>query len=499
MATLEIVQPRILCRPASYIDVGIGRDAVQLAEFAGLRLFDWEAYILEQSLGIRDDNKWAAFEIGLIVSRQNGKGSILEARELAGLFLLGEKLIIHSAHQFDTSIEAFMRVSQLIKDTPDLNDQVARMPNSHGSEGVELKNGQRLKFRTRTKGGGRGFTADCLILDEGMYLGSAMVSALMPTLSARPNSQIWVTASAGDKESTQLGLMRRRAIKGDDPSLFFAEYSIEGCTDFCDPDLRDLKCPEHLAVDSREAWRLANPSMGITITEEAIAREYRAMDLASFKQERLGIGDYPTGNDSWNLISKDAWFARTTSSMAPRTGVVFVVDVNPERSFTCIMAVGADEDGQIVGEITSDITGELDYRPGTNWVMPRLLDLNKRHRPNGVVMDLAGHAAEFKPKLENARIKVVAPTTREYAQACGKMYTSIVPGRNNKPNVWHRDQEDLNNAVRGAGKRNLAGLWALTRGNAATDISPIVCLTLGIWGHEKLILEKRTSVGMAWG
>ena len=33
--------------------------------------------------------------MGLICSRQNGKGALLEARELAGLFLLGEELILH--------------------------------------------------------------------------------------------------------------------------------------------------------------------------------------------------------------------------------------------------------------------------------------------------------------------------------------------------------------------------------------------------------------------
>jgi hypothetical protein len=44
------------------------------------------AAVLERALGVREDGKWAAFEVGLDVSRQNGKGGILEARELAGLF-----------------------------------------------------------------------------------------------------------------------------------------------------------------------------------------------------------------------------------------------------------------------------------------------------------------------------------------------------------------------------------------------------------------------------
>jgi hypothetical protein len=126
---------------------------------AGLVLDPWQAFVLEHALGERADGRWAAFEVGVVVSRQNGKGAILEARELAGLFLLGERLVVHSAHQFDTSLEAFRRLLGLIEDTPDLDRRVKRVSRSHGEEGIELKGGQRIRFRTRTKGGGRGFAA----------------------------------------------------------------------------------------------------------------------------------------------------------------------------------------------------------------------------------------------------------------------------------------------------------------------------------------------------
>lgn len=495
-----MIEPRIFHRPRSFQDVGIGQEAVELAESAGLRLFDWEAYALEQSLGIRDDGKWSSFEIGLVVSRQNGKGSILEARELAGLFLLGERLIIHSAHQFDTSIEAFMRVSRLIQETPDLERQVARMPNSHGAEGVELKNGSRLRFRTRTKGGGRGFTADCLILDEAMYLDATMVQALMPTLSARPNPQIWYTGSAGDKQSAQLGSVRSRGIKADDPSLTFMEWSINHCNDFCDPETKWLRCPDHDRIDDPASWLKANPSMGMTISEEHIAREFRAMDLSSFLQERLGVGDWPTESRSWNLITEDAWMARVSETNKIHGKMVFAIDTNPDRSHSCIVAVGSDGKDGVCAEITSGgVDGQIDYRPGTSWVVPRAIELQKRWKPNGFIIDTAGQAGGFKEALEHAGIKVYSPTTREYAQACGKLYTSIVPARNNIPFLWHMDQEDLNNAVRGADKRKLAGLWALDRQSPAADISPIVCVALGLWGHEKLSLQKKSPVAMAWG
>src|SRR5690606_27952937 len=129
----------------------------------------------------------------LEVPRQNGKGGVLEARELAGLFLLGERLIVHSAHEFATAEEALERMVALIEGCPDLSRRVKAVKRSHGQEGIYLTNGQRLRYRTRTKGGGRGFTADCVILDEAMVLPEAFIGALMPTLSARPNPQLWYT------------------------------------------------------------------------------------------------------------------------------------------------------------------------------------------------------------------------------------------------------------------------------------------------------------------
>ena len=56
------------------------------------------------------------------MARQNGKGTILEALELAALFLFPDvRLILHSAHEFKTAAEAFLRVRTLIEDNPDFD------------------------------------------------------------------------------------------------------------------------------------------------------------------------------------------------------------------------------------------------------------------------------------------------------------------------------------------------------------------------------------------
>jgi phage terminase large subunit-like protein len=179
-----------------------GPDAVELAASAGLTLDPWQELVLEGALGEERDprrrgkTRWVAPEVGLVVPRQNGKGGILEARELAGLFLFDEQLILHSAHEFKTASEAFRRLLFLIQNTPDLERRVSRVRTSHGDEGIELIGGQRIRFVARSTGSGRGFSGDCIILDEAYNLSAAGMSAMLPTLSARPNPQIWYTSSA---------------------------------------------------------------------------------------------------------------------------------------------------------------------------------------------------------------------------------------------------------------------------------------------------------------
>jgi phage terminase large subunit-like protein len=47
---------------------------------AGLELDPWQQFVIHNALGERPDGKWAAFEVGVEVPRQNGKGGLLEAR-----------------------------------------------------------------------------------------------------------------------------------------------------------------------------------------------------------------------------------------------------------------------------------------------------------------------------------------------------------------------------------------------------------------------------------
>lgn len=487
----------------------VGREAVELAAAVGLKLDPWEAMTLEDMLrpkalpngqmatyenDILGANMpvYQAFEVGIMVSRQNGKGAILEAREMAGLFLLGERLIMHSAHEFPTSLEAFRRILFWIENNDMLRREVKKVVFNHGEEGIELKNGQRLRFRTRTKGGGRGFTGDCLILDEAMILKQEAVASLLPTLSARPNPQIIYTGSAGNEESQQFGRVRKRglrAIEGGpqsphwDDRLLYYEWSADVCNEFCADT-----CTDHDPEDDPATYAKTNPGLGIRISVEHIEAERRSMDRDNFRRERLGVGTWPVDDEGWQVIPQEAWENRIRPSSVPKGPFALGVDVTPNLSHSCLTVCGESPFGRHV-EITS--SGEnYDHRQGTDWVVPAILKMWEQYQV-AVIIDKGTQAGRFIPELEFHGVKILTPSKTEYAHACGAFYTSIVPTENNQPDIVHLGQPGLTRAVAAATQRQLADTWAWDKRSSSADISPLVSATLAMWGYMKLTTEEQ--------
>ena len=60
-----------------------GDEAADLMALTGTELDPWQRLVLRDGLGEREDGSWAAFEVAMILARQNGKNVVFEARELA--------------------------------------------------------------------------------------------------------------------------------------------------------------------------------------------------------------------------------------------------------------------------------------------------------------------------------------------------------------------------------------------------------------------------------
>ncbi|WP_346843744.1 hypothetical protein [uncultured Rothia sp.] len=456
-----------------------GDDAVDLAAVAGLNLDEWQQHVLRGSLGERPDGRWQAFEVGLVVPRQNGKGSILEARELAGMFLFGERMIIHTAHLFSTAKEHQMRIESLIRGSElveymkgfqgDPNGVMTGIKTGNSEMAFTHKNGNRIKFLARSGGNsGRGFTGDLVVLDEAYNLPDSVIAAMMPTMAARSmtgSPQIWYTSSAGMPESAVLRRVRERGLNPDDePRLAYYEWSV---ADDANPD-------------EPVNWAQANPALGIRIAPDFVENERRTLDDEEFKRERLGIWAKEGGS---SVIPPGKWDEALDEFSEPGPDVAFGVDVPYDRSSASIAVASVRDDGLIHVEV-------VDRRPDTDWVMPRIEELRRKWRPVGIAFDAASQTADVAASNARVKRKMLPLDGRTYMQSCGAFFSEVMAGR-----VRHTGQEDLTLAVERARRsKGATDLWRWAKEDRADDISPLVAVTLAVKALEESERKKQRKM-----
>jgi hypothetical protein len=429
-----------------------GSEVIELAASAGLILDPWQCDVLNGAMLELPGGRWAAFEAGVIVPRQNGKGGILQARQLAGLFVLGEKLQVHTAHEFKTAFEHFLRVKELIEGCPELDRKVQIIRQGTGDQSVELKNGQRLRFLARNKKSGRGLTGDTVYLDEAFALTAAMMGALLPTLRAVKNPQVWYASSAPMFESDFLHSLLRRA-EGDDPRLFLAAWEN----------------PTDTLIDDVDAWLRVNPAVGYRIWLETIESELRTLrgtpeGLAEFLRECIGIRE--GGDGEAGVINYADWVTLHDKRSTISSRLSLGLSVSPDGAWSTFSTVGRRADGNVHVDTN-------DRRAGTGWVVARAVELHGKHQVPICVNPASATGALLKP-LAEARVPVVEVGEREYGQACVAVLEAIRGAK-----VRHLDQETMNRAAAAAGQRDLGreGLWVWSR-PGMVDISPLTAATL---------------------
>ncbi|MFC3454015.1 hypothetical protein [Amycolatopsis speibonae] len=462
-----------------------------MARVAGLELDQWQQDALELMLSIRADRKWACREYAEIVSRQNGKGAILEARALAGLFVLNEQLIMWSAHEVKTALEAFRRLKALLVGLGEmLNENLIeidglhiKVNNTNGSEGFELfdpsdpkRPSQRVKFIARSKGSGRGFSGDVNIIDEAFAYTDEQHSALKFTMAARPNPQMIYTSSpplTGDTGPI-LFRLRTRAESSTTGNLGFRDWGAEG-------NASELG---HLDLDSRDLWARTNPGYGIRIDEETVQDERDSVREENFAIERIGV--WPKQISGGGAIDMGVWRGKLLDPGSKRHGdVALAVDIAPKRDYAAIGIYGNREDGLGHGQI-------VEYQPGTDWLVDAVVKWRSALDPLAVVMG-RGTAASIEVELKKQGIarpedlekpkrgELHVLTATQMSGAVGQLLDAVKQG-----SFRHTGQRELDNSAEGArAKQNGDSLvWELK--NSAADTSPIVTVTGARWGFTSL-------------
>lgn len=454
-------------------------EVVEFVAALGVELDEWQLLVLRSSLK-RNGDMWAAFAVAVCAPRQNGKNGILEVRELIGPLVLGEKLLVHTAHLADTSKEAFRRLEDLIDANDWLSRQVKHIWRTNGHESIEFKDGRRIRFRTRTRGGGRGFSGSPVFFDEAMFLPEVSMGSILPVISAQPDPQVWYMGSAVDQAIMDDGVVfarvRDRALNGDHKRLAYFEWSIdaESPGDVPEDDLHDMAL---IAA--------ANPAFGVRITEDYIEAERRELDDRTFAVERCGVGDWPPVDGSAaHVIPLDSWDALADPKSDTLGAVCLAFDISPDRSTGSICAAGLRADGLRHVAV-------IDHRQGTGWIVARLVELTEEREISSVVCDERSPAASLIHALGEAGVAVEAVTSTEHARACGAMFDLV-----DQAGVRHVGSSDLRMALKAAAKRPLGDAWAWSRRSSKSDISPLVAGTLALWGSATV--PARGEPAFAW-
>lgn len=481
---LGVLDPQIVHLPPAVVSLAAAEEAIELADSYGIcdgfPLDESQRFTLRAALGERKDGSWAAATVGDFEPRQNGKNDTCNARELAGLILFGEKLIIHTAHQFDTANESFLRLVGIFENWDDLRQRVGHIRYANGAQAIELLTGQRLMYKARTGGAGRGFAKAALIVyDEAQHLQAEHVAASGPAKLANPNNQSWYMGSGGLETSVNAWRMRRRALAGNGGRFAYVEHTAENVSLVDDRIMADQ--PDVL---DREAWARANPAYGRRIADETLLSLFEELGPDLFARECMCIWDPEPGVDE-SIISLAAWASCLNDSARMLDPVCLAFDANPERTRAAIGACGPGGDGV-------PVLDAVDCRGGVDWLPARLVELRDKHRPQVIVCDPKGPAGSLLPELEALGIvekkdRAGNPTPGSlllmdgpsHAKACGLLFDRVTETK-----VRHRDQPELMAAIRGATKRSLSDAWAWDRRRSSVDITPLVVVTLALWAHS---------------
>lgn len=446
-------------------------DVSDLSASFGIVLDEWQEVVLQAAMGERSDGRWATPQVALSTPRQNGKSQLIVARALAGILLFGEELIIVSAHQQDTAREVFGRLVDILEQNPRLDERVETYGKALNREYIRFKTGQTIRFKARSAGGGRGFSCDCLLLDEAQILGAPAWAAILPTMSARPNPQVWLfgTPPTPQDDGEVFTRLREAGIEGKSSRLAYLEWSAEPEDDF----------------DAEATWAKANPSFGTRIGHDAIMGERLAMSDEQFAMERLGIWSATGSNKP--LIDFDAQWSPLHVQIAPPSGVVaYGVKFSADGARVALAAARRPTSGRTHIEVVKAASTAA----GTGWLVDWL---HTRWRgAAAIVIDGRTGAGPLVTALRHRGVpqrRLVTPTTAQVIEAHAGLLEAVRTGA-----LSHYGQTGLDDVVKAATKRAIgdkaAGGWGWAPIGDDIDITPLDAAT---YAHFGATTTKRRS------
>lgn len=484
---LGLQEPRVRALPLSRVDSLID-DVLDISDLANIRCDPWQEGSLEAIASIDAEGQWAATEFGELVSRQQGKGNILLPYELAHLYQWprldgAPKLIGHTAHEGPTAREAFRRARRTILASPVLRAElvgggkqtaqgVTGISTGNGNWSIELKNGTRLVFFTRTGSAGVGISFDVLIVDEAQHSPLSILEALLPATDASPNKQVLFTGTVPkeDQDGEYFEGLRDRGRKGGFERTGWIEHTPVGSDD---PDAM-----QKIDMGSLQVWREGNPGLGIRLALKTIQDDWDRMGQTNpeaFARQRLSIwpGRKEAASVKLSELDIEVWKRHTDENAGVRgEGMVLSLALGRGGGYGTIgKAMRVDESIAVEHHRTDT---------GTMWIAEELKKLKAENGNPLLVLD-SKNAAAVLSSLDRAGVKYLAMNLDEIAAS----HTLFIE-HSNSGLVPHRDQAEVTMSLELATTRNIGRAGVTWEQSIPTKpITQAQAVTWAMWGVLK--------------
>jgi phage terminase large subunit-like protein len=417
----------------------------------------WQRQVLEVALELVPGRtrRLAYRQVILTVPRQSGKTTLLLILILLRCLGIPRQNIAYTAQNGAAARDKWMDDWLPVLEHSEFASQFrARKQNGH--EALLFKNGSRQGLVATTKKSGHGGVVDVGILDESFaHPDARLEQALSPAMNTRKSPQLWVVSTAGTPD--------------DSPYLW---GKVEKGRQLVEEDVREGTCyfewsaPEDADPGDENIWLSCMPALGHTTPVEAIRAEYAKLALSEFRRAYL---------NQWvaamvdPVIPLKLWHDLIDAESSMVDPVMLAFDVTPAHDRASIAAAGRRPDGLLHVEV-------VDQRAGMEWVPGRLAQLAADHAAT-VVADPTAPGAPLLPALKQLGVEPVLVNGRDMAQACGMLNQAVL-----EKQLRHLGTTELVVALDGAAKRPMSDAWAWSRRSSNVDISPLVAVTLALWG-----------------
>lgn len=482
LAKRELVEPTYLTGP-TYFDT-YGPLVSELNAAVGFAPDPQQELLLDKIFAVDEQGRPTSFEFAVICCRQNLKTGLFKQAALGWIYVIKERLVVWSAHELATALEAQRDLIALIEDSPMLSKRLPRGGNrglydANGQVRIEFSSKQRITFRARTLNAGRGLTGDKVILDEGFALQHSHMNALLPTMLARPNGQVLIGSSAGGVDAEVLIDVRDRGRASASPRMTYAEWcapkrpcATPGCA-----HPKDGSAPG-CALDDVELRKLANPTLSTgRITLERLDDLRQSLSPDGFARECLGW--WGAQEDQASRLIPAADWERHLTDTAPPEGVRSIAVVFSFDDDTAALA-GAEKHADGVHLELLD-SGRVNIKALADWI-------EDRWRQYGMIAMAGGpNQKVLYQELRDRQIPKVALrilTTPEVLAANAMLETNITSPSPDITIPRGKDSDALEASVKIADKKVGATGWRWKSSIPDGDVKPMEALSVALWAAK---------------